>query len=229
MTTTPTALMPIDPAVSPARVSRLLPIRANLLPEEIRAGRHARRTKIVLIVAVIVVLAALTGWYVYAVKHVKAANANLATASKHVRETADRKDDFSGVQQIIDDRNAVTADLKTLMAADLPWAATMDGVRVDANATDVVITAIAGTLLEDDGTARTAGSPVATLSITGSAPDKKHVAAFLDKLADHDGVTDPYLTTASGGGGVTYAFTAKLTPAALCGRFTKPCPRTGGN
>jgi Tfp pilus assembly protein PilN len=233
MTSTPTALMPIDPAVSPAQVSRVLTIRANLLPDEIRADRNARRTKVVLIGAVIAVIAALAGWYLYAVQQVSTANENLTTAADQVRRAQNDKKKYSGAQQIIDDRDAVKADLKTLLATDLPWAATMDSLRADAKATDVVISAISGTVLEDDsaptGTAARAKPPVATLAITGTAPDKKHVAAFLDRLANHKGVTDPYLTTAAGEVGITYALTAKLTKDALCGRFTTDCPATGGN
>ncbi|WP_127499535.1 hypothetical protein [Actinoplanes solisilvae] len=229
MTTTPTALMPIDPAVSPAQVSRVLTIRANLLPDEIRAGRNARRTKVGLIGAVAAVLAVLAGWYVYAVRQVDMANENLTSATDQVRRAQNDKKKYSGVQQIIDDRDAVTADLKTLLATDLPWATNMDSLRVDAKATEVKIDTIAGTMIQDDGTVKGTEPPVATLSITGTAPDKKHVAAFLDRLANHKGVTDPYVTTVSGGGGVTYALTAKFTKAALCGRFTTACARTGGN
>ncbi|MET0416107.1 MAG: hypothetical protein ABW022_08820, partial [Actinoplanes sp.] len=56
---TTTALMPIDPALSAQHVSRIPPIRANLLPSEITSGRNARRTRLVLIGAVVVVLALL--------------------------------------------------------------------------------------------------------------------------------------------------------------------------
>ena len=61
-TPTTTALMPIDPAVSPQRVARILPIRANLLPSEITAGRNARRTRFALIGAVLVVVVVLARW-----------------------------------------------------------------------------------------------------------------------------------------------------------------------
>jgi len=234
MTPTPTALMPIDPAVSPAQASRILPIRANLLPDEIRAGRNARRTKVVLIGAVLAVIALLAGWYLYAVEQVSAADKNLATATKQVRKAQDDKKKYSGAQVIIDDRDAVTADLKSLLADDLPWATTMDRLRADAKATGVFIDVISGTVIKDAGAGKAGAAatrPVATLAITGTGPDKKHLAAFLDKLAAHPGVTDPYLNTAAQADstGLTYALTAKITSAALCGRFTTACGEIGGN
>ena len=53
---------------------------------------------------------------------------------------------------------------------------------------------------------------------------------FIDNLATLEGITDPYLTTATdGSGGVSYALSLKITSAALCGRFTTACDETGGN
>jgi len=234
MTTTQTTLMPVDPAVSPARATRILPIRANLLPDEIRAGRNARRTKIALIGTLIAVVAVLAGWYLYAVSQVSTANDNLTIATDQVRRAQNDKKKYAGAQGIIDDRDAVKADLKTLLADDLPWATNLDKLRADAKATGVTINAIAGTVRTDPDAAKVTAAktqPVATIVITGTAPDKKHVAAYLDRLATLPGFTDPYLNTSAqaDGGGVTYALTAKITSVARCGRFTTACGGTGGN
>ncbi|WP_250000979.1 hypothetical protein [Actinoplanes sp. M2I2] len=240
MTTTQTALMPVDPAISPAQASRVLTIRANLLPEEIRAGRSARRTRFVLIGAVLAVVAGLGGWYMVAVHQLDTANENLTMATDQVARAQNEKKRNSAVTGTITDVKTVQQNLKALMALDLPWATDTDRLRADATEADVTIDSISGNLIEDAGAAP--GTPagaapdatraVATLAITGKAPDKKHAAAFLDLLAKHKGVTDPYLTTAfeaQGSPEVTYALTAKFTAAALCGRFTTACAPTGGN
>ncbi|WP_250035581.1 PilN domain-containing protein [Paractinoplanes maris] len=238
MTTTQTALMPIDPAISPAQAARILPIRADLLPEEIRAGRSARRTRFMLIGAVLAVLAGLGGWYVFAIHQLDTANENLALATDQVARVQNEKKKYSTVTATMNDVKTVEQDLKTLLANDLPWSVNMDELRADAQDAGVTIKGLGGTMVEPGAaTGSTAGAKgattiVATLAITGSAPDKKHAAAFLDNLADHDGVTDPYLTTAAEDGPsdkISYALTAKLTSAALCGRFTTACAATGGN
>ena len=232
MTTTQTALMPVDPAVSPAQASRVLSIRANLLPDEIRAGRSARRTRFLLIGAVLAVIAVMAGWYLYAVQQVDTANKNLSRAAGQVKRVQDEKEKHSGVTDTINDVKTVEQDLKTLLATDLPWATNMDDLRDDAVAADVQIGTISGALSEAPAGAATAATPagaVATLSIAGTASDRKHVAAFLDKLATHPGFTDPYLTTTTlESKRVTYTLSFKLTSAALCGRFTTAC-KTGGN
>ncbi|WP_133872961.1 hypothetical protein [Paractinoplanes brasiliensis] len=254
---TQTSLLPVDPAVSPAQANRILTIRANLLPEEITAGRSARRTRGGLIVAVVLVLAVLGGWYYYAVQQLDTANDNLDTASGQVLRAQQAKRGFAGVTGIINDRDALTADLKALMANDLPWATTTDKLRANAAAAGVTIEEISGTVLMDQaattttpadsasgtaasgaasagaasaGTASAAARPVGNVTLAGTAPDKPQIALFIDKLADLDGFADPYLTNLSlNDGKYDYAISVKVTSAALCGRFTKPCPATGGN
>ncbi|MCO8272926.1 PilN domain-containing protein [Actinoplanes sp. TRM 88003] len=233
MTTTQTALMPVDPAVSPAQAARILTIRANLLPEEIRAGRSARRTRFALIGAVVAVIAGLGGWYAYAVHQVDTAHDNLTMATDQVRRVQNEKKKYSGVTATINDVKTVQNDLKSLLATDLPWATTMDRLRSDAKATDVVIDGLSGTMADGAATTPATGATsaaVATFSITGTAPDKKHVAEYLDRLATMPGFTDPYLVTTAQEDTtkVTYSLTVKVTSAALCGRFTTAC-KTGGN
>ena len=226
-TPTTTALMPIDPAVSPQHIARVLPIRANLLPSEITAGRNARRTRIGLIGAVVVVVAGLALWYVYAVQHKNTAIENLSVATRQVDLAQERKASHAPLTKIMNEQEAITTQLKTLLADDLPWATTLDTVRATGTDTDVEVTEIVGTLATEQAGA--AGGPVATLAITGTGPDKKTVALFVERLAKVPGVTDPYLTTATqNDDGVQFALTAEITDAALCGRFTTAC-KTGGN
>ena len=227
-TPTTTALMPIDPAVSPQRVARILPIRANLLPSEITAGRNARRTRFALIGAVLVVVVVLALWYLYAVQAKNTAAENLETATQQVRLAQKSKASHNELTKTINEQETITTQLKTLLASDLPWATTLDTLRATGTAAGVDITEIVGTVTDDGGPA-TAGGTAATLSITGTAPDKKTVALFVEKLATLTGVTDPYLTTATQNGDtVDFALTAELTSAARCGRFTTAC-KTGGN
>ena len=75
-----TTLMPLDPAVSPERVTRLLAISARLLPEEIIAARRARRTR-GWVIAIVGVFAVLCGmWAVYADRERRDADEELTAA-----------------------------------------------------------------------------------------------------------------------------------------------------
>ncbi|GAB2598071.1 hypothetical protein Aab01nite_73880 [Paractinoplanes abujensis] len=238
MTTTQTSLMPVDPAVSPAQASRVLAIRANLLPDEITAGRNARRTRSLLIATVLAVIAGLGGWYVYAVQNLDSATENLTSATDSVAKAQNDKKKYAGVTGIISDRDQVKADLKTLMANDLPWAKTTDTLRSTAAAANVTVKDMGANVVLDaaapaaDGKAAAATErTVAMINLTGQAPDKTDVAVFVDKLAGLKGFADPYVTSVSKNGEEKwdYALSVKVTSAALCGRFTTACAATGGN
>ncbi|MDY7085638.1 MAG: hypothetical protein SYR96_11070, partial [Actinomycetota bacterium] len=146
---TQTSLLPVDPAVSPAQANRILTIRANLLPEEITAGRSARRTRGALIVALVLVLAALGGWYYYAQRQLDTANSNRDSASEQVMRAQSEKRRYSEVTKIINDRDTLKADLKALMADDLPWATYTNKLRANAAAAGVTIAEISGNVSKE--------------------------------------------------------------------------------
>ena len=226
-TPTTTALLPIDPAVSPQQIARVLPIRANLLPTEITAGRRARRVRIALIGAVLAVVVVMGLWYFYAVQQKATATENLEVANDQVRRAQQSKAKHTELTRIINEQEAITKELKTLLANDLPWAKTLDTVRSTGTAAGVTVTEIVGTIsVPQNGSA---GDAVVTLSVTGSGSDKKTVALFVERLAEVKGMTDPYLSTATQNEDkVDFALTVELTPEAFCGRFTTAC-KTGGN
>lgn len=226
-----TALMPLDPAVSPQQALRVLPIRANLLPDEITAGRNARRTRTILIFAVVLALGVLAGWYLYAVKDRDAANQDLAAVTKQVDATrAETKaDKYTRVTNTIEQRETITNQLKTAMGDDLPWYTLADELRKTGVA-NVTIDNIAGQLDKDaTAGATTAKKKAGTVTVTGNAKDKKTIAAYVDALADADLVTNVYLTagTEQEGKGWSFTLTADIPNSALCGRFTTAC-KSGG-
>jgi hypothetical protein len=222
-----TVLMPIDPAVSPQQISRILPIRANLLPTEIMANRNSRRIRAGLIGTVIVVVVAMGGWFVSAVATKSEADANLATVTDQVRAAQARKLQHREITDLVTARDTISEQLATLLASDLPWATTQDKVRSTGTTAGLSVNAITGSLLTEKNAAAASGI-VATLIITGTAPDKKTIANYTDALAKLTGFANPYLTTATQTeDGVSFTVTASLTKDAQCGRFTTPC-KTGG-
>jgi hypothetical protein len=79
--------------------------------------------------------------------------------------------------------------------------------------------------------AAAATKTVGTVTVTGTARDKKTIATYLDALSGAHLVTNAYLTSGAGTGegdaAWTFSLTAEIPRSALCGRFTTAC-KTGG-
>jgi type IV pilus assembly protein PilN len=235
-----TALIPVDPAASARQLYRILPIRANLLPDEITAGRRARRTRLVLIGAIVLVMAMLAIWYRYSVVQKNNASDELTAANQQTQIAHKRQRSYQTVTDTINYRDALTGQLKSLLADDLPWPTLLDSLRSTAVETTTELTSINAALVENTGAPSAGTAPtttvagatetaVATLAISGEAADKKTIAKFIDAVGALDGVRNAYLTTATQGTrNWTFTLTAEITSSALCGRFTTPCT-TGGN
>lgn len=219
-----TGLLPIDPAVSPQQVNRVLPIRANLLPSEITSGRNARRIRFGLAGAMLLVIVLLGAWYVYALRSVEEAERNRDSAAAQVQDAQRRKRSHQELTSTVEKKEEITGTLSSLLADDLPWATMVDNVR-GASPDGLTAATITGSLTPTE----TTGAPLGMLTITGTAKDKKTVANYVDALGKVKGVANPYLTTASKSDDdhVAYTITADITSEARCGRFTKAC-KTGG-
>jgi hypothetical protein len=232
-----TTLMPLDPAMSPQRVSRILSISANLLPEEIAAGRRARRSRSWIMVALVVVLALLGGWYANAVHSYNTANDALGAVTKTATDLQKDQTKYNKVVTIQNETNAISAELKRLLANDLPYATLLDTLRSTGTSSGATVTGISA-LLSDGTNANSAdtlpsksGTAVGSVILTGTAPDKPSVAKYVEALGKLTIVSNPYLTNASKGDKNTWDFTIRIdiAPSILCGRFTDKCKNTGGN
>jgi hypothetical protein len=229
-----TALMPLDPAASSQQISRVLSIRANLLPQEIMAGRNARRMRVFVLVALVLVTALLGAWYAHALSQKKQADQDLDDVSAQVARVRASQNQYNPVVTVKTQNETIAKELKTLLASDLPWARLTDEIRDTGDKADVKVGNITGSLADASSSAlalpsATKTTTVVTLQISGSAPDKKTIAKYVDQLALLDDLASPYLTSATKSGSA-FAFTlnAEITSSALCGRFTTPC-KSGGN
>lgn len=232
-----TALLPLNPAVSPQQVARVLSIRANLLPREITAGRTARRMRVVVIAAAAIVVVGVGAWYADAYHDEKQAirDRDTVTAQVDAARALQNTDAYRQVTITIQANKAYDAQLKTLMANDLPWSVVLDDLRSTAAARQVTISSIAATAAEKQSSS--AGSlpssstahTAFTLSISGTAKDKQTVASFITALATVPGVANPFLTTAQDKPPISFTINVDVTSAALCGRFSTTTCKTGGN
>jgi Fimbrial assembly protein (PilN) len=242
-----TSLMPLDPAMSPQQVARLLPIRARLLPAEITGRRNAQRMRAFVIVGVVLALVGLGGWSADAYHDHSLAEDEMAAVNVQIAKVNGTMNDpqHADVTKTINDNKAMSDNLKTLMANDLRWPTLLDNLRSTGTKSNVTLGQISVSLADaGSGTAAGAGA-VATLNLQGSAKDKSTIAGFIKKLGATPGIGNPYLTTASQSGDsatsgsatsgsaasntshYTFTINADVTSSALCGRFTTPCP-TGG-
>ena len=235
-----TTLMPLDPALSPERVNRVLTIAADLLPEEVVVARRARRIRGWVVAVVAFVLIPLSGWYVLADREATLANEQLEAATSEQVSLQREQAKHSGVVTVRTDTDEITKQLTTLLANDLPWASLLDTLRTTGDRSGVAVAGISGALNDPDSGRPTTGAAlpstsgsatIGTLTITGTAPDKPTVAKYVDALGTLRTVANPYVTSVSKEDSGTYSFnlSVDITSEALCGRFTTKCASSGGN
>ncbi|MCA2215349.1 hypothetical protein [Jidongwangia harbinensis] len=228
-----TTLLPIDPQMSPQRVNRILTISANLLPAEVVVARRARRARTWTAVVVLFAVALCGGWFALAYHGKQVAERDLEAATDTVATLQFKQREYSGAVQVRNESTALSAQLDAVMANDLDWGALLETLRTTAAPSQIVVKGVNGKLHGDEKGAALPGATttatVGALVVTGTGPDKRAVAAFVDALAEQSTLANPYVTSVTTEDeGVTFALNVDLAEAALCGRFTDPC-KTGGN
>ncbi|MET8148428.1 PilN domain-containing protein [Actinoplanes sp. NPDC049668] len=235
-----TTLLPIDPAVSPQRVNRILTISASLLPEEITAARRARRAGLWVAVVVLLVAGLCAAWFTAAYQQTQASEKDLEAASVTVADLQREQAEYSETVRIQDGIATLNGQLESVMANDLDWDALLDRVRQTGIRSGVEVEGVNGRLNTADGSGSAKANPlpgtsteplVGSLIVTGTGPDKRAVAAYVDALAKETVLANPYVTSVTkeenDDDRVSFSLTADITQAALCGRFTTECK--GGN
>jgi Tfp pilus assembly protein PilN len=230
----PEASTPEPPATS----TRFVSVRANLMPEEIIAKRRLGGLKRRIGFCLAGLLALLIAWYGLAVFQTSQAKSNLTSAQRQTVTLQQRQDDFGPLVTAQAQSAAIKAQLVKLMAGDLQWRDMLATLRKSATA-GVTVTAVTGTMTvgaAPKGTTTKGGGlgvlnqtgkqAVGTLTITGSAPDKNAVAAYIDTLAKVTGLAAPFPANVTAEGGkVTFTASVIITSDALGGRYVT----TGGH
>jgi hypothetical protein len=234
-----TTLLPVDPAASPQRATRLLTISANLLPEEVVRARQIGRTRIWVIVVVLLVAALCAGWVAYANNQKQQADRELTEATTQVLALQRDQRKYADVVKVRTDTELLKKQLKSVMAKDLDWGALLTLLRTTGEPEKIGVTGVNGKLTTAGEAAETTGALPSTSAVgsigqvvvTGTAPDKKAVAAYVDLLAKQATLANPYVTNvaATEDGKVTFSLTVDITQKALCGRFGQACKPSGGN
>lgn len=234
-----TTLMPLDPALSPERVLRVLTISADLLPGEIVAARRARRARTAALATLVLAVALLGGWYGYAHHQVRLAGADLADITGEATTLQRGQSRYQDVVDVQNQTKTISKQLNTLLADDLPWASLLTTVRDTGTSSGVAVQGVIGALNRTTNGAAPAArgtlpsasgvTAIGTLTVTGTGPDKPSIAKYVDALGSLTTVANPYLTNATqNNDAVTFSITLDITAAARCGRFTTACTVTGG-
>jgi hypothetical protein len=233
-----TALIPLDPATTVQRSTRILGISANLLPEEIVAARRARRTRgwVFVVVAIVAVLCA--SWFALAFHQKREAQQELDAAKSTVAGLQGAQKEFDETLKVQADTKLLNEQLRVVMGNDLDWAALLATLRNAGAPSHITVDGVNGQLnvaKETEATTNvlpgSATDTVGTLVVTGGGPDKKAVAAYVDALGKQSVVTNPFVTSVASdtSGGVTFSLRLDIKRTALCGRFTTACKTSGGN
>ncbi|WP_430783190.1 PilN domain-containing protein [Actinoplanes sp. G11-F43] len=231
MTTSTTALMPVDPSVSSLQAARILSIRADLMPPEIREGRRSRITRSMVVVLLVATLAVLAAWYAQAT--VAKQNAedeyNDTFQSLTTARASQKTDELRDLVEYQDGGTALNGELTTILANDVSWTNLVTLIRDRAEDTKVGITEIGAGLNNDsaDAEAQTT-TEIGTVMISGSAASKRVVADFVNELGDLKDLVNPFVSSVTDTDGrVSFTVTVTITDEAHCGRFTEKCPSGG--
>ena len=224
-----TALMPVDPSVSPQQAARILTIRADLLPPEIRDGRRARRTRTMIVFLMVATLGVLGGWYWQAAVAKQAAEDEYnETFQALTRTRADQKtDELRALVEYQEGGDALNTELKAVLASDLSWTNLTTLLRDRAEDTRVSIDEINATLANAEDVAANPGQ-IGTVTVTGKAANKRVVADYVNELGDLEDLVNPFVTSVTKvDDEFSYTLSITITDKALCGRFAKDCPSGG--
>lgn len=226
-----TALTPVNPTVSPQQAARVLTIRADLLPPEIKESRRSRVTRTMVVILMVATLAVLGAWYAQATiaKQNAEDDYNETFQALTSARAAQKTEDLKALVEYQDGGTALNAELTTVMASDLSWTNLVSLIRDRAADTDVTISRIdAGLSTTPTATGSEEATEIGSVTITGNAENKRVVADFVNEFGNLKDMVNPFVTSVTNAeGGVTFTVTIAVTREALCGRFTKTCPSGG--
>jgi Tfp pilus assembly protein PilO len=186
------------------------------------------------VIAALVLVTVLLGtWYVHARIESSAADEEMERVSTQIAQLRTSQAQNSKAGTIKKQNESIAAQLKKLLAEDLPWATLTDEIRATGTTAGVQVSSISGSLTDTATVSSalpstTSARTVASLQITGSGPDKATIAGFVDDLGDLSDLASPYLTSATQTkDGMTFTLSAQVAATALCGRFTTECKGGG--
>lgn len=237
-----TALAAPPPATRPrpGDEARVVTVFANLLPDEVVGARRLRRMQRNIVFALAALVVVLIGLYAVSWWQTENARSSLSDENQRTAVLKQHLGQFGPLLAAQAKVASIGTALSSLMQTDLSWRDLIN--RIDKQApSGVTVTGVTGSVVNPSTTTSTTGpaaglallndtgkAAIGSLTITGSAHDKRSLAGFVDGLGSVRGITVPLPASVTGGkGNLAYSVEALITVDALGGRFTPSA--TGGN
>lgn len=240
-----TTLAP-PPAPTPAPAPRPRPvepvlrypaIRANLLPDEVIASRRLAELKKRIGLGLVALVGLLVLAYGFSWWQTSGARGDLSDAQHATSQLQAKQQTFTPLLKTQQDAAAIQTALHQLMVGDVQWTQMLE-VLGRAAPHGVIVDSVQATMTAGAAAAGNPGQPgigvlnqtgaqsVGTLAITGTAPDQKSVAAFVDSLAKVKGLAAPFPASvgSQGKGALQYSVNVLITTQALGGRYATTTP-----
>lgn len=194
-------------------------VRVNLLPPEIEDARRAKRLRVGLGGALLVVLAAAAGGYALTVGHVSDAQAALEAEQARTADLQAQQLPYAEVPVVQNELQEVSAVKTTVSAGDVAWYRYVDQVAAGAPADLSFTSLVFGLTGTDAATADPLSvAGIGTLTVNGQTKSQGQVASWLEGLAAVNGLADPRLSSSvldPATGVVTFTSGATVTADAL--------------
>jgi Tfp pilus assembly protein PilN len=204
-------------------------VRANLLPDEIVSSRQVEVVRKQVLIGLVVVALLLVGWFGLSWWQTSSANGDLDNAQRQGTALQDQQNEFGPLVQAQGEITEIQTQLQRLMIGDLSWktmlatlrAKAPNGVSLTTVDGSVTAGAAAGAAAPDSAILNSSGKEtVGELKITGTAPDKRTVAAYADQLSTVPGLVAPLILNVDATErSVTFSVSVLITSDALGGRY----------
>jgi Tfp pilus assembly protein PilN len=216
----------------PARVSWAPVPRVNLLPIEVLEGRRFRRTQVGLGVAVVAVVIAAGAGTVWAQRDVDEARDELTAAQAKVGSLQRDANRYSEVPKVLAEVDAADSARTRAMATDILWYRylnDLDTARPPGLKLTSLTVAVTGTETGAPGKDVLTPNGVGTIQVNGVGPGYKDVATWLENLDKINGMSLPFLGSATGvDDTVQFTSGAVIDAKALSGRYDSKNDKKAG-
>ena len=241
-----TTLAP-PPSAAPAPAPRPKPvepvlrypaIRANLLPDEVIASRRLAGLKkriglgLVALVGVLILAYGFSWW------QTSNARGDLSSVQRQTTQLQSKQQAFTPLLTTQQQVQTIQTALRQLMVGDVQWTQLLHALDSAAVPLHVTIGSVQATMTAGAASAngpgqvgtgvlnQTGDRTVGSLALTGTAPDQRAVAGFVDNLAQLPGLAAPFPANVGtqGSGVVQYSINVLITTKALGGRYAGTTP-----
>jgi Tfp pilus assembly protein PilN len=212
---------------------RIIPIGANLLPDEIMDARRVRKVRWIVITSLVLFIGLLVAWYLRATTVTDDAEVTAVRAQTQVQKLQKQQKEFDQVVSVQADSKAISSQLSTLFGKDLQWAKLSGEVQAAApkgiSLTAVLGSVTLGNAVPEAGSGHLPSTSVektiGAVTVSGTGPDKATIAAYVDALAKVPGLANPQISdVALQDGRLRFSVRLDITAARLGGRFATPAP-----